>query len=426
MSRTSRNAIPRKNSVTRQSRANHIQLEILAKKFRDAISQANYELGCELAAQALLVIPGNMLILSDYALCLMRTERHEQSFTIYKSIFEAPEEKQKKASDTWLDGLVEVCGYLQRTEDVRRYGRMALERAAARHSNHPRWPLGSAPPKFDTTKPEQNVIAYSLYGANPKYCEGAVMNARVITELFPGWACRIYLNSSVPQHVQQRLKTSGAQVINMDNDLGRTITPTMWRFLVMDDPQVHRYLIRDADSLLCEKEVNAVAQWVDSPHWYHHMRDYFTHTELILAGMWGGCNGMLPPMTPIMRTYIQNHTGTARFTDQHFLREILWPTVNQSLLSHDEIFGFYNSQPFPPHKPIRWKTDKFHIGSNTSTEKLTGHAGTTAEATQLIKFKTELEEYEYEVPVVNGQWSLELPFFLASAFSAGDLKVQPG
>ena len=31
----------------------------------------------------------------------------------------------------------------------------------------------------------------------------------------------------------------------------------------------------------------------ESPYYFHLIRDYFTHTELILAGLWGGCTGVL-------------------------------------------------------------------------------------------------------------------------------------
>jgi hypothetical protein len=75
------------------------------------------------------------------------------------------------------------------------------------------------------------------------------------------------------------------------------------------------------------------------------MRDYFTHTELLLAGMWAGCGGIFPNVAGMMRDFVAQYQGNARFTDQYFLKAVLWSTVRQSLLSHDDIFGFHHAEP---------------------------------------------------------------------------------
>lgn len=147
----------------------------------------------------------------------------------------------------------------------------------------------------------------------------------------------------MPQHVWQRLQAGGAQLVDMSHE--KTIYPTLWRFLVMDDPTVERFLVRDADSLLSEREQVCVEAWLRSPWYFHHMRDYFTHTELLLAGMWAGCGGIFPNVARMMREFVVQYRGNARFTDQYFLKAVLWSTVRQSLLSHDAIFGFIMLNP---------------------------------------------------------------------------------
>lgn len=410
-------------SIPRLTKKKISQLKLLAVRFESALGSKDYGSGCRLAEQALSIIPGELSILSDYAYCLMRFGRFEEAYKVYKSIYSLPEKSQARASDTWIDGLVEVCGWLGRTDEVQHFGRMALEREAALYSRGSCWEISAPPPDFDTSEPQRNIISYSLYGADPKYCEGAVMNAKLVPELYPGWTCRVYLDSSVPQHVQQRLRSYGAQIIDMDNDQGRSITPTMWRFLVMDDLDVHRYLLRDADSLLSEKESSAVSEWVVSARWFHHMRDYFTHTALILAGMWGGCRGGLPAMEPLMREYVKRHDGKSRYMDQHFLREILWPTISQSLLSHDEVFGFHNAKPFPSHAPVRWGNSGFHVGCNASMNYLAGKSLVPDAVVQRVKFVSAQEEFEYAAPVVNGEWQLNVPVFMENEFSTGKLKI---
>lgn len=38
----------------------------------------------------------------------------------------------------------------------------------------------------------------------------------------------------------------------------------MWRFCVVGDPLVERYVIRDTDSPILQRELDAVAQWLES------------------------------------------------------------------------------------------------------------------------------------------------------------------
>ena len=60
----------------------------------------------------------------------------------------------------------------------------------------------------------------------------------------------------------------------------------MWRFLAINDPEAEYVIFRDADSVVSHRESEAVAEWIESGHSFHTMRDSGSHTALILAGMW--------------------------------------------------------------------------------------------------------------------------------------------
>jgi hypothetical protein len=49
------------------------------------------------------------------------------------------------------------------------------------------------------------------------------------------------------------------------------------------------------------------------------MRDYFTHTELTGRDV-GGCGGIFPNVAGMMRDFVAQYQGNARFTDQYFRR----------------------------------------------------------------------------------------------------------
>ncbi|SAL17217.1 hypothetical protein AWB64_01088 [Caballeronia sordidicola] len=407
------------------SAAAQARLGKIAEAFRAACAAGDYQSGANFAAEALTLTPGNMTILPDYALCLMRIDAFDQAYKVYKSIHDAPASQRKLAAPTWLDGLVEVCGWLGKTEEMREYGLRSLRASDAKCSANPSEPIPDhAPPAFNAANPAENVIAYSLFGANPRYCEPAVLNAELTRELFKGWTCRVYLDATVPAHVQQRLKDAGADVVFMSPDSG--VHPLMWRFQVIDDPAIKRFLLRDADALLSEREAAAVQEWVESPYYFHLIRDYFTHIELILAGLWGGCAGILKNAVQSMQRFAAANAASGRFIDQHYLRTNVWPTLRKSVLTHDDIFGFHDAKPFPPHAPNRWKIEKFHVGSNTSYQAIGGASAFADNATQKLVFSSADGQaiFDYETLVKNGEWRLDVPFFIVEKLAAKQIAVR--
>lgn len=135
----------------------------------------------------------------------------------------------------------------------------------------------------------------------------------------------------------------------------------LWRFEVIADPAVRRFLIRDADSLLTVKERVAVDAWLASSFHFHAMRDWYTHTDLLLAGMWGGVGGILPAPSGLMRarTFWREETS---HIDQDLLSETVWPAIRRNVLIHDSIFApCPGSVAFPP---FGMPLPGHHIGQN--------------------------------------------------------------
>ena len=419
-----RKTIPvRRPAPAASSAALQARLEASAARFRQAMAESDFPVARQCCEEVLRFAPNNMRVLSDYALSLMRVGEQAKAYKVYQKIYQAPAPQRAQAAETWLDGLVEACGWLGKTDEVRRYGLEALEAADARFAQGQRYPFpSSAPPPFDASKPEQNIIAFSLYGGQPRYCETLIKNVEVARELYPAWTCRVWLDESVPQHVWQRLRQAGAQLVDMSQE--KAIFPTLWRFLVMDDPTVRRFIVRDADSLLSEREAAAVEEWLASPYWFHHMRDYFSHTELLLAGMWGGCQGVFSGVGEWMRDFHARYTSSERFADQTFLKMVLWPTVRESVLNHDALFGFHGARAWPTHAPVRWRNESFHVGSNAGFASMTGKTSVAEGETQPIEIIRDNERWHYKAQVKNAEWKLPMPFFLIDEWQSGRLKVQ--
>jgi hypothetical protein len=134
-----------------------------------------------------------------------------------------------------------------------------------------------------------------------------------------------------------------------------------WRFLAWDDPQAHRILFRDTDSIISRREAGAVDEWIASGKRFHMMRDNPSHTELLLAGLWGVVGGSLPPLKQLMQRFLSVPLESVHFADQYFLRQYVWPHARASLMQHDSVFGFMNGVPFPDGETPD-DLQVFHVG----------------------------------------------------------------
>jgi hypothetical protein len=248
----------------------------------------------------------------------------------------------------WHNILCTAHGRLGQLTEARFHGTRCLELKDAIATGEPWRDLASVPvPPFDASRPERNIISFSLFGDNERYIRTAILNARAARFLYLGWTCHFYIDDTVPPPIIQALGAEGARVLKV-NGLPTDPFGTFWRFLVADDPEVDRYIVRDADSVVNIRECVAVQEWLTSGRHFHVMRDNYDHGELVLAGMWGGARGALPPVAPWAQRYLASRTDLAgRTADQEFLRDQLWPTIRMSVLTHDSQFAFGEHRDFP-------------------------------------------------------------------------------
>jgi len=192
---------------------------------------------------------------------------------------------------------------------------------------------------------DKNIIAFSLWGDDPIYTRGAIINAIIAPYIYPEWITRFYVDASVPKDTINALKKFAGQVAFFEkssNDYSRLF----WRFLTADDKSVTRFICRDCDSRLNSREKLAVDAWVESGKPFHIMRDAYEHAELILAGMWGGVTGILPKMQTMIASY--QHEHHEKWIDQFFLKTLIWPMIKDETLIHDTYYQFYHAREFPP------------------------------------------------------------------------------
>ena len=236
------------------------------------------------------------------------------------------------------DGLSHACWLLGDLDKARVHGTRSLVLKDAKVGRKP------LPARVPDIAGKPAVIAFSLWGSGQRYLRGLLRNALLLPDIYPGWRARVYHDGSVPRDFVEATTGLGVEWVLMPADVPNG-TKLVWRFLVASDPTVGRFMVRDCDSVINVREAAAVAEWLASDLPFHVMRDWWTHTDLILAGMWGGIAGLLPDMQTLFRAYAPRVLTSN--IDQLFLGEEIWPRIADRALVHDRWFASPRARPFP-------------------------------------------------------------------------------
>ncbi len=281
----------------------------------------------------------------------------------------------------------------------------------------------------------QNLVSFSLYGDLPRYGEMAVLNVLAVQRHLPDFACRFYIDGSVPPALVQRLQAVGAQCIDMGQEAG-SMPPTFWRFLAMDDPQADRVLVRDVDALIDAREAWCVRDWIQSGLPFHILRDDCCHTELILAGLWGIRSGVLRGVRQRIHAFLEcnREAGWKRYGDQLFLRQALWPAVRAHALTHDTVYGFgqrvhpVGLSPEPSHGPRNSFMGANHATAQidcTLEEVLPPGTRVVVQVKDAAGTRVCCHPMQ-AVAGMPGQWRVQLPQLYADRLQSGQWQVQVG
>jgi len=305
-----------------------------------------YEPARIILGQASAQFPDDLPLLLNLAVLESRTGRNDSARALLERYL-----KLGGKETAAYDGLCTACHRLGDDEAARQWGERSIAEKTELASNED-LTLGEPRPSG------ANIISFSLWGDHPRYLRGALHNALRARLVYPGWQCRFYVDASVPADLLGALSALGADLI-VDEGLPPTRERLTRRFLVADDPGVAAYLVRDCDSLINAREAAAVGVWLAGGKLFHVMRDWWTHTDPILAGMWGGLGGVLPPMKPLLDSYRSKSVETPNW-DQWFLRDRIWPGIRKQSLVHDRLFRTEGSTPFPGQTPA----GNLHVGQN--------------------------------------------------------------
>ncbi len=319
----------------------------------------DYATAEKLLSNLLVQNPTDLELLENRAVMRIRINKTAEAINDFQQVVaQSPD-----AVNAW-DGLANALYKVRRWAEAQQAGEESLQRKdrLAVTDVAIDWPDVS-PQVWDAAQQGIDVIAFSLWGSNPRYLRGAMRNLQEAPLVYPGWVCRFYVDDSVPIEFVNLAIELGTQV--MVQPANQSVRQRLsWRFLVANDPTVRRFLVRDADSVISVREAKAVAEWLESDRWFHVMRDYWTHTDPILAGMWGGRSGLLPELAPLVVSYKSGRLETPNI-DQWFLRDRVWPIIRRSTLIHDRCFRALGARVWPEADPV----GDWHVGQDEAAAR---------------------------------------------------------
>jgi len=187
----------------------------------------------------------------------------------------------------------------------------------------------------------KKIISFSLWGDKPKYVTGALENIKARDIFYKGWVCRFYIHTSVPQESIDLISSlRDCEVVIKDEEVGkkREENGMFWRFEVLKDMNVERFIVRDTDSRIAQREKNCVIDWERSGKNFHIIRDHQYHSTKIMGGMWGATKEFINKIDydDLIKQF-QNLSYTNTYaTDQEFLARMIYPLVKNTACIHDD------------------------------------------------------------------------------------------
>ena len=148
---------------------------------------------------------------------------------------------------------------------------------------------------------EKRCISFTLYPLNgilgDTHSFGLIHQIKLAKILYPKWRIKLFLsdelkNSSFCQKLSSSNDSAIVDVI-WKSDTGKGHYGHFWRFLVADDAECDRWIVRDVDCRFTIREMQAVHDWINSGKSFHIMRDAQNHDGEILAGLFGGTSKSL-------------------------------------------------------------------------------------------------------------------------------------
>lgn len=190
----------------------------------------------------------------------------------------------------------------------------------------------------------RNRVSFCLYGRDPKYLKGAIINVGLVQKYYPGWE-PVFHTRDVDTAVLDELRALGATVVECDH-----LNMMFARFLPFCDEGV--VLSRDCDSRIGPREQRAVHEWLESDKPAHLIRDHPEHLPgwaLIPGGLWGSRLPFGANLKAALLRALDDPLYSGWGSDQRWLVENVWREGAFTIHQYDQVEWMRDS----------WRPDDF-------------------------------------------------------------------
>jgi len=260
----------------------------------------------------------------------------------------------------------------------------------------------------------KKIISFAAWGGKPIYNVGAIRNAEIAKELFPGWICRYHVTSVPKETIEKLSQFDNVEIVEMNttewticknafanasSDGYAPVDYIYWKFFPFFDKDVSVFFSRDLDSRLSVREKTAMDEFIDSDKEFHIIRDHPGHCTgtPILGAMWG----MKTSIDLDLQKFINDYKNQdAPQIDQWFLMK-LYPLIkNRAMVHHDESCA--DGCQIPKTDPLYWGRD----GENTEHRMLGPRKGTNVIGKDYLEI-IGIDVDEFDVPNDENQGKLK-------------------
>ena len=183
----------------------------------------------------------------------------------------------------------------------------------------------------------RNIISMSLDGDDIDKLYGALRYSQLVPIVFPRWRLHVYaseaaLNATGSHHVLRilvkKLETSGVEVFRVRGLTAARLPAELWAYLVADDGEVDRFVVRGSDTRPSDREAAALGDWLQQANStakaLYCIRDHPLHAaQSLVPGLVGGVPRLLKYTTgTTFRKLMRGHHSVAGF-----LHNTVWPLL---------------------------------------------------------------------------------------------------
>jgi hypothetical protein len=155
------------------------------------------------------------------------------------------------------------------------------------------------------------IISFCLYGKNPIYNKGAIINCKYAKEYYPEFKIWIYIShpDDIDETTYNKLcEMDNVKIINM-NDIDKSMGIMLWRYIpAFNEEKLEIFITRDLDSLLNNKrDLWCINDWINSDCDFQIIRDHPAHSKMhIMGGIWGVKGNLLYKYKEIFNKYLND------------------------------------------------------------------------------------------------------------------------